>query len=111
MCVAAQVVVEHVLHTGFLDTVIAKGKRIRAGLEELRSTGKVVEVRGTGLLNGVELNSAETADMVVNKARERGLIVVKANATTVRLVPALNVEDEEIELALTTIGSVLAESG
>ena len=111
MCVAAQVVVEHVLDAGFLDTVIAKGKRIRAGLEELRSTGKVVEVRGTGLLNGVELDSIETADMVVNRSRERGLIVVKANATTVRLVPALNVEDEEIELALTTIGSVLAESG
>ena len=111
MCVAAQVVVEHVLGAGFLDTVIAKGKRIRAGLEELSSTGKVVEVRGIGLLNGIELDSAETADTVVNRARERGLIVVKANSNTVRLVPALNVEDEEIDLALTTIRSVLAESG
>ncbi len=111
MCAAANVVVEHVQAPGFLDAVVNKGERLRAGLEALRSTGKLVDVRGIGLLIGFELDSAETADRVVNESRERGLIVVKVNAETVRLVPALNVEDEEIDQALAIIGGILSESG
>ena len=110
MCAAAKVVVEHVLKPGFLDAVVAKGERVRAGLEALRDTGKVVDVRGLGLLNGVQFDSADTADLIVSESRERGLIVVKVDAATVRLVPALNVEDEEIDQALAIIRGILSES-
>ena len=111
MCAAAKVVVEHVRQPGFLDAVTAKGERVRAGLESLRSTGKVVDVRGVGLLNGVQFDSPETADTVVNASRDRGLILVKVDAATVRLVPPLNVEDAEIDRALAIIGGVLSQSG
>ncbi len=107
MCVAAKVVVEAVQQPGFLDAVTAKGKRMRSGLEALRDTGKVVDVRGLGLLNGVQFDSPDTADHVVAQSREDGLILVKVDAATVRLVPPLNVEDAEIDWAIAIIDGTL----
>ena len=107
MCVAAKVVVEAVQQPGFLDAVTAKGMRMRSGLEALRDTGKVVDVRGLGLLNGVQFDSPDTADHVVAQSREDGLILVKVDAATVRLVPPLNVEDAEIDGAIAIIDGTL----
>jgi acetylornithine/N-succinyldiaminopimelate aminotransferase len=107
MCAAAKVVVEAVQGLGFLDAVVAKGERVRAGLEALRDSGKVTDVRGVGLLNGVQFDSPETADHVVAQSRADGLILVKVDAATVRLVPPLNVEDAEIDQAVAIIGGTL----
>ncbi|MDP6507441.1 MAG: acetylornithine/succinylornithine family transaminase [Chloroflexota bacterium] len=107
MCAAAKVVVEAVQGPGFLDAVIAKGQRVRSGLEALRDTGKVFDVRGVGLLNGVQFDSPDTADHVVAQSRADGLILVKVDAATVRLVPPLNVEDAEIDQAVAIIGGTL----
>ena len=108
VCAAGKVVVETVLAPGFLDSVLTKGRLLRDGLEGLRSTGKVVDVRGMGLLLGFELESAETADALIARARDDGLLLIKVSATTIRTVPPLTVTEDEIVQALEIVEGALS---
>jgi len=63
----------------------------------LRSTPGVAEVRGAGLLIGIELsnqNSSEIAQLLQNS----GVLVNAANPNTIRIAPALNISKTEIDL-------------
>ncbi len=69
--------------------------RLRAMEDRLPA---VTEVRGRGLLLAVSLSS-EAAAGVVNLCRERGLLVNNVRPDRIRLMPALIVEDDEIDRA------------
>ncbi len=76
----------------------------------------VTEVRGKGLLLGIGLDTARItppegklpSQVVVLKALEQGLLIPAAGPATVRLLPPLNVTDEEIDQALAILRDVLA---
>ncbi|MCY4109743.1 MAG: aminotransferase class III-fold pyridoxal phosphate-dependent enzyme, partial [Chloroflexi bacterium] len=107
VCAAAKVVTEKVLEPAFLDSVNSKGDALRQALESLRSTGKVVDIRGMGLLLGFQLDSVETADALIAGARDNGLLIIKVSADTVRMVPPLTVSESEIDAAAGIIRNVL----
>jgi len=67
----------------------------------------ISEVRGLGLMIGIDV-SVPTADVLV-KALEKGLILLTAGENTVRLLPPLNLTDEEVDEALTTIKETFQE--
>ena len=69
--------------------------RLRAMEDSLPA---VTEVRGRGLLLAVSLSS-EAAAGVVTLCRERGLLVNNVRPDRIRLMPALIVEDDEIDRA------------
>ncbi|MCI3921312.1 aspartate aminotransferase family protein [Paenibacillus sp. TRM 82003] len=76
----------------------ARAKRLgELGVERLRgklaSFPGLVEVRGRGLILGIELN-APVADIVA-KAQEEGLLVITAGPNVLRLLPALTISEEE----------------
>lgn len=88
-----------------LKSVQACGERLRAGLEDLkeRKPGLIKEIRGWGLIDGVELDpsdSVPSAGQVVAKAIEGGLLTVPAGVKVVRFVPPLVVTEAEIDEAL-----------
>ncbi len=109
VCAAATVVARTVLEPAFLDSVQSKGDTLRNALEGLESTGKVVEVRGLGLLLGFQLDAVETADALIAGARDRGLLIIKVSADTVRMVPPLTVSQSEIDAAVGIIQNVLVD--
>src|SRR5512136_880404 len=76
-------------------------------LNELRAikTQKVREVRGLGLMIGIELK--EKAGPYVELLMERGVIVLLAGATVIRLLPPLVISREEIDIALSALREVL----
>jgi diaminobutyrate-2-oxoglutarate transaminase len=90
--------------------VTRKGAVVRAGLEELASEhdGLFVEVKGTGLIQGLATSVPEVAAEVASAAFERGLIIETAGPAdeVVKLLPPLIVEDAQVERAL----QILAES-
>ncbi|GAM84583.1 hypothetical protein ANO11243_025790 [Dothideomycetidae sp. 11243] len=59
-----------------------------------RFPGIVAEVRGRGLILGLQLNDDPTP--VVTAARERGLLVITCGTNTLRFVPPLIISEEEI---------------
>ena len=73
----------------------------------LRSTPGIAEVRGAGLLIGIELsnqNSSEIAQLLQNS----GVLVNAANPNTIRIAPALNISKKEIDLFVKKFKEVMS---
>lgn len=64
-------------------------------MQELAVIPGVAEVRGAGLLLGIELETLKAADVALALQNE-GVLVNAANPTTIRLAPALVVTDAQI---------------
>jgi acetylornithine/succinyldiaminopimelate/putrescine aminotransferase len=74
-----------------------------------RKFGFIKEVRGKGLLIGVELEfPGKEIDV---RCQEKGLLVNSLGDKVLRIVPALNVKREEIDQAVTILDEVLGGMG
>ncbi|MDX2500960.1 MAG: aminotransferase class III-fold pyridoxal phosphate-dependent enzyme, partial [Deltaproteobacteria bacterium] len=73
-------------------------------LQELKSS-KIREARGLGLMLGIELK--EKAGTYVQKLMEKGVIVLMAGATVIRLLPPLVISKEEIDTVVAALKDTL----
>lgn len=101
-------VLDIVAKSDFLQTVMDRASRLRQGLEGLKDQypSLIEEVRGQGLLAGIRVKCAP-ADLV-KAALEQKLLLVGAGDSVVRVLPPLNVTEEEISLGLARIGRAAA---
>ncbi|MFM8412308.1 MAG: aspartate aminotransferase family protein, partial [Alphaproteobacteria bacterium] len=85
------------------------GPELRGSLSALVGRGGLREVRGLGLLLGLEFESAEATVRFVDRCRERGLLLgwTLHRDRVVRLAPPLVIGDEEIAIALDGISGAL----
>jgi acetylornithine/N-succinyldiaminopimelate aminotransferase len=90
-----------------LPNVRSVGARLTERLGALRAGGRVVEVRGRGLLLGVAVKGIDAA-AVVGLARDRGLLCNAIGDSVIRLAPALNFTDAEADEAVDKLGAALA---
>lgn len=105
-----QVILEEDLPARATET----GERLRRTLRGWGETyGGVREVRGLGMLIGLELDSPERTARFVRGAFENGVIVgwTLHSNTVVRMAPPLNISEEELERGLSGLERALAESG
>ena len=86
---------------GFLEEVRFKGSVLRNALEVLARRVPGAEVRGEGLLLGVDLGP-EMAPKVFEHCLKEGLLVNLVGGTTIRLAPPLTVTRTEVRAALDT---------
>jgi len=79
-------------------------------MDRLRSIGlpAIKEVRGKGLLVGVDLD--RPANAVVTACREQGLLVLTAGDAIVRMTPPLVVEEADVDRAVEIVRTVLTRS-
>lgn len=103
---AGNVVVDELLG-GLLDNVKAQGAYLREKLEEIakKHSDIVTEVRGIGLMHGIELN--EVAGPYIAKAIDMGLLLVGAGKSIIRFVPSLIVSKEDIDKAMEILDKAL----
>ena len=73
---------------------------------KLKAENLLTDIRSSGLWIGCDL-AGTTSDLVLNDAYEKGLIMVSAGTTCLRLAPALNIPDEDIERGLEILTEVL----
>ncbi|MGH7529616.1 MAG: aspartate aminotransferase family protein [Gemmatimonadales bacterium] len=93
----------------FLAGVRDSGALVAAALRDLAAHApRVREVRGRGLMWGIELANGEPAAPLVAAARERHLLVLGAGPNVIRLLPPLVVRREEIARATAVLGEILA---
>lgn len=103
----ALALVRTIADPAFLTDVRRKGAWLGERLARLAAQRpRVREVRGRGLLWGLEL--AEPAAPVVAAARERGLLVLTAGPEVIRLIPPLVITVEELERGVGILEEVLA---
>ncbi|WOL14821.1 acetylornithine aminotransferase, mitochondrial [Canna indica] len=107
VCHAALAVLDKIRNPAFLASVTRKGQYLKELLiKKLGGNQHVKEVRGFGLIVGIELDVQ--ASPLVNACREAGLLVLTAGkGNVVRLVPPLIISEEELELSAEVIRSCL----
>lgn len=96
MSAAGLAVLEAVLEPGFFEQVQDSGRHLRDGLARLADRYGQGEVRGQGLLWGLQLRE-NSAQALVQAALEEGLLLNAAQPDVVRLSPALTVSRGNID--------------
>jgi predicted acetylornithine/succinylornithine family transaminase len=105
-CAAAVAVMQTLVSEGVLSSCVAMGQRLHEGLASLADRHPSIrEVRGMGLLVGVELT--EPAAAVVDRCREHGLIVNATGDKVVRFAPPLIVSAAEVDEAVQLFAQAL----
>ncbi len=95
----ATAVVRALSQPSFLEGVRARAAHLVRGLQSLRArVPGIREIRGMGLMQGIVLDGQ--AAPVVGRAREKGLLVLSAGPDVVRLLPPLNVSEDELDQGL-----------
>ena len=116
-CAAALAVLQTLERENILHNVQARGEQLRVKLRAIakKYSSLFAEVRGWGLINGIELRSDVdlTSIDLVKVAMEEGLLLAPAGPKVIRFVPPLIVSEAEIEEAAaifeTTVSKVAAK--
>lgn len=97
-CAVGDAVVEEIADPAFLDEVKRKAGLLRQRLGALADehADVIAEVRGEGLMMGLRLNEGFANGDFVAAARANGLLTVPAGANVVRILPPLNISDDDI---------------
>jgi predicted acetylornithine/succinylornithine family transaminase len=108
-CRAGLFFVGQLLEGGLLDHVARVGAHFEQRLLGLaRAHASVREVRGRGLMRGIDLE--QPAAPVVDAARARGLLVNGTARTVVRMLPPLTVTEADIDRAVERLDAALSEA-
>ena len=96
----ANALVDEISTPEFLEQVRANGAHLMQSLRDLQAAnpGIIARISGLGLMIGVFLNV--DAGRFIAQLREEGMLVVKGGNNSIRLLPALNVNRDEIDQAL-----------
>ena len=99
-------VLDQILKKGFLANVKRLSKYFHSELNELKKEfPKVIkEVRGVGLLIGLQLHNDQTK--FIQKLIDNKLLTIRAAENVVRILPPLNVKKQEIDTAIKIIKKI-----
>jgi len=109
-CAAGLATLETIRSDNLLDNATKIGEVLLSGLGDLRERFPrvVTDVRGAGLMIGVEFDTPEQAAAVQQQAFERGLLVLECGESTTRMSPPLVVTLEQAHTALKLFGESVA---
>jgi 4-aminobutyrate aminotransferase len=82
------------------------GTRLRVGLERV-ATRAVRDIRGAGLMIGVEFATHETAEAVQEAAFHSGLLTLECGEASLRLSPPLIITEAEVDAAVQLFADAL----
>ncbi len=107
-CAAALSVCNTIRDEHLWEAAKIKGGRIQDGLRSaLSGLEGVLEVRGQGLMIGIELD--RPCATLVHSALEQGLLINVTADTVVRLLPPLVISDQQADLLVSKLSSLLRE--
>ena len=105
---AAMATIEAIELDGLIDRATFIGNAITQGLaNNLKDLDSVIEIRNKGLMIGIELDRRCTP--IIDLALEAGLLLNVTADKIVRLLPPLILDDEQIQLLVTTLSSVIKQ--
>ncbi|MEH2224933.1 aspartate aminotransferase family protein [Nostoc sp.] len=112
VCGVALSVCQTLERENILQNVQDRGEQLRSGLRAIAAKypQHISEVRGWGLINGLELRAdiAITAADVVNAAIKEGVLLVPAGPKVIRFVPPLIVTEAEVNTALQAVDKAMS---
>ena len=109
-CAAAKAVLDTIKDPAFLQDVTDKGAYLQDRLMPLRKYNFVKDVRGLGLMQGVQLDPALSGASVVGKMASRGFLLNCAGNNTLRLIPPLIITKQEIDSMTQALADLFANT-
>ncbi|MGW1890821.1 acetylornithine transaminase [Streptomyces sp. NPDC002004] len=106
-CAAGLAVLDTIAADGLLENVKRAEERLRDGIQSLGHP-LIAHVRGSGLLLGIVLTEP-LAPQAQQAAQDAGLLVNAPAPDVVRLMPPLNLRDDEVDTFLRALPGVLDE--
>jgi 4-aminobutyrate aminotransferase len=108
VCVAAGLATLDLIDSELMANARAMGERLRAGLERVAvGSGSVRDIRGQGLMIGVEFGSHDAANAVQQAAFEHGLLTLECGQASLRFSPPLIVDDAAVDTAVAIFAEAL----
>ena len=105
-CAAAHAVLDIIEEEDICSQAETQGKRIVSALQsELAGNNAVKEVRGLGMMIAIELN--EDAPELVSDALNNGLLINVTQGNVVRLLPPLNLSNQEADELVSKLTTLL----
>jgi 4-aminobutyrate aminotransferase len=118
VCCAAALATLDLVENGLMANAVVMGERLMAGVRKLAEKHCCIgDVRGVGLMVGVEFvkdratrePAPEIVEQLVQEAFKRGLLLLGAGKSSLRLAPPLVIGAEDIDTALAMIDARLSE--
>src|SRR2546422_5451517 len=96
---------------GLLDHIQEVGDYFRAGLEDMRTRHtSIQEIRGMGLMLGMELDSADTAKAAVQQLLQKGILINRTQETVLRFLPPYIIQKKHVDEVARALDSALCAS-
>ena len=110
-CAAALATID-LIEDGLIENAERLGSFLLDGLRDMQARRPLIkEVRGLGLMIGIEFQDHDTMIAVEQAAFRRGLLVLGAGDDVVRMCPALVFRRDQAETALEVFEEAVAEAG
>ena len=108
VCAAGCAAIDALVEENLAEKAATIGKYFKAQLEELQAKHKIIkEVRGLGLMLGVELRF-DVLNIIL-KCAENGVLILDAGRNVLRFLPPLVITKEQIDKAIAVLDAVLGE--
>lgn len=114
---AAKAVLQVIEEENILENVRTEGAYFRSQLDELQKRYPIIgDIRGMGLMIGVELvrddkktPAGEERNKLISTAFSKGLLLMAAGESSLRLIPPMTINRQQIDTGLTIIEDCLKE--
>jgi LysW-gamma-L-lysine/LysW-L-ornithine aminotransferase len=108
VCAAGCAAIDALVEENLVEHASEMGMYFNAGLKRLMAKHKIIkEVRGLGLMLGMELRF--DVHNIILKAASKGVLVLDAGRTVVRLLPPLVINKKQIDRAIKVLDEVLGD--
>lgn len=109
-CAVANAVIDEIRQAGLLDHILSTGEYFRSQILELKAKyPAIVEVRGLGLMIGVELDSDELAKSILAGMMSRRILINRTHETVLRFLPPFLITREHVDQTIIALNELLAE--
>ena len=112
-CAAGIAALDVIEREGLVERSATVGARLKAGLMGLKTTSGVVsDVRGRGMMIGVEFSMDEVGELTIAQIVKRGMIAAYTlnNPRVIRIEPPLIMTEEQADSAVSIMGEAIAET-
>jgi len=101
ICAAAGLATLDIIESSAMSNAAEMGRRLRAGLEDAaRDVEAIRDIRGEGLMLGVEFRTHGEAEAVQDAAFRRGLLTLECGESSLRFSPPLVVTEADVDTAV-----------
>ena len=112
VCSVSSAVCEEILTDKFLENVKNSEKYLFDAIQNIINTQKkgseiLEEIRGLGLMIGIEINSVKNRNLLIEKFRKENILLLPSGEKTLRLLPPLIITKQELSEFITVFQKIL----